>query len=107
MSVCETTVPATIGSWWRVEPSSLRDSTSTREGSPMRPGNTADAITPIIVARITGAHGICVSGNAARNIACQATERDSRESAISASASTIQPGRGGDQRVTDPLQTQA
>ena len=67
MSVCENTVPATIASWRRVEPSSRRESTTTRVGSPIRPGNTAEAITPIIVARITGTHGMRVSGSAARS----------------------------------------
>ena len=92
MSVSETTVPATMGSSRRVEPSSRRLSTSTRVGSPIRPGNTAEAITPIIAARITAGHGICVSGRAARSVSCQDAARNTSDSAISASASTIQPG---------------
>ena len=58
----------------------------------MRPGNTAEAITPIIVARMTGAQRIGASGSAARSIACQEIERNSSENAISTSANTIQPG---------------
>ena len=75
-----------------MRPSSRRVSTSTRVGSPMRPGTTAEAITPIIVARTTGAQAIGVSGSAARSVWCQETERSSSDSAISTSASTIQPG---------------
>ena len=57
-----------------------------------RPGKTAEPITPIIVARTTGGQRIGVSGSAARSTSCQEIERSSSESAISASASTIQPG---------------
>ena len=92
ISVCEKTVPATIGSWRREEPGRRRVSTSILAGSPMRPGNTAEPITPIIVARITGAHATSVSGSAARSTSCQEPARSSSESPISASASTIQPG---------------
>ena len=63
-----------------------------RVGSPMRPGKTAEAITPIIVARTTGGQRIGVSGSAARSVWCQETERSTSEGAISTSASTIQPG---------------
>ncbi len=79
MSVCEKTVPATIGSCRRVGPSSRRVSTTTRVGSPIRPGNTAEAITPIIVARTTGAQRIGVSGSAARSVSCQEIERITSE----------------------------
>ena len=58
----------------------------------MRPGNTAEAITPIIVARTTGAQPIGVSGSAARSVSCQEAERSSSDSAISTSASATQPG---------------
>ena len=85
-------MPATIGSRTLVRPSSLRVSTSTRVGSPTRPGRSAEAITPIIVARTTGAHRIGVSGRAARSVSCQEIERSSSDSAISASASAIHPG---------------
>ncbi len=92
ISVCENTVPATTGSSRLVRPSSRRESTSTREGSPIRPGRTAEAITPIIVARTTGPHGIGVSGSAARSVWCQETARISIASDISTSASAIHPG---------------
>ena len=58
----------------------------------MRPGNTAEAITPIIVARPTGNQLIGVSGSAARSVWYQETERNTSDSAISPSASAIQPG---------------
>ena len=92
ISVCEKTVPATTGSWRREEPGRRRVSTSILAGSPMRPGNTAEPITPIIVARITGGHATSVSGSAARSTSCQEPARSNSESPISASASTIQPG---------------
>jgi hypothetical protein len=75
-----------------VRPYSRRESTSTREGSPIRAGTSADAITPIISARTTGPHGIGVSGSAARNVCCQETDRITIASDISTSASAIQPG---------------
>jgi hypothetical protein len=90
MSVCEKTVPPTIASCCFVLPSSRRLSTTTREGSPMRPGKTAEPITPIIVARITGSHGIGVRGSAARRSACQEIARMSSAAPVSASARTIQ-----------------
>jgi hypothetical protein len=92
ISVWETTVPATTGSMRRVEPLSRRVSTSTRVGSPMRPGKTAEAITPIIVARTTGVSPIGVSGSAARSVSCQAIARRSSDRPINANASTIHPG---------------
>ena len=58
----------------------------------MRPGNTAEAITPIIVARTTGGQRIALSGSAARSTWCQETERNTSEMPISTSASAIQPG---------------
>ena len=85
-------MPATIGSRRRLEPSSLRVSTTTRVGSPMRPGTTAEAITPIIVARVTASQGIGVSGSAARSVSCQEIERSTSEHAISTNASATQPG---------------
>ena len=63
-----------------------------RVGSPTRPWNTAEAITPIIVARITGTHLIGVSGSAARSVWCHEDARRNSESIISATASAIQPG---------------
>ena len=92
ISVCENTVPVTIGSSRRWGPSRRRESTTIRVGSPMRPGNTAEAITPIIVARATTIQPIRASGRAARSASYQETERSSSESPISASASMIQPG---------------
>ena len=58
ISVCENTVPATTASSCRREPSRRRVTTMTREASPSLPGKTAEAITPIIVARVTGASSI-------------------------------------------------
>ncbi len=72
----------------------------------MRPGNTAEAITPIIVARATGAHGIAMSGSAARSTACQEIERITSELAISASASAIQPGEAVISACPDTAQVQ-
>ena len=66
--------------------------TTTRVGSPMRPGNTAEAITPIMVARTTGGQRITLSGRAARRTCCQETERSTSEAPISSSESAIQPG---------------
>ena len=90
--VWEKTVPAMTASRWRVRPSSRRASTSTRVGSPTRPGNTAEPITPIIVARTTEGQAICVSGRAARSVCCQEIERHSRDRAISSSDSATHPG---------------
>ena len=92
MSVCEKTVPATTGSRRRLAPSRRRASTTTRVGSPMRPGNKAEAITPIIVARTTGAHAMCVVGSAARRVWCQENERMNSDSPIRTSAKAIHPG---------------
>ena len=92
ISVCEKTVPATTASMRARGPSMWRVITTTRVGSPMRPGNTAEAITPIIVARTTGGQRITLSGRAARSTCCQETERSPSERAISSSESAIQPG---------------
>ncbi len=69
-----------------------RLSTTTRMGSPSRPGSTAEAMTPIIVARITANQLSAVCGNAARSVSYQDTERSTSESPISATASTIHQG---------------
>ena len=82
-------------------------STTTRVGSPMRPGNTAEAITPIIVARTTAPQPIGASGSAARSVSCQETERSTSESAISSKRQHDPAGRGGDQGVADAVQVQA
>src|SRR4051812_2636770 len=92
MSVCENTVPAITASSCLVGPWSRRATTTTRVGSPTRPGKTAEAMTPIIVARRTVFQGIGVRGSAARRICCQETKRRTIESAINKSASAIQPG---------------
>jgi hypothetical protein len=49
-------------------------------------------MTPIIVARITEAHGIRVSGRAARSVCCQEIDRRNRDDPISTSARATQPG---------------
>ena len=75
MSVCENTVPATTGKVRPAGPSRRRLSTSMRVGSPSRPGNTAEAITPIIVARPPPSTDASVPGRAARSTACQESAR--------------------------------
>ena len=54
--------------------------------------STAEAITPIIVARATGASETGVSGKAALSTARQERARKKSESIIRANAATIHPG---------------
>ena len=61
-------------------------------GSPMRPGNTAEAITPIIVALATANQPTSASGRAARSASCQEIDRSTSDSAIKTNASAIHPG---------------
>ena len=104
MSVWENTVPATIGNRRRRDPSSLRVSTTTRVGSPMRPGNTAEAITPIIVARTTGRPADrCLGQRRAQHLmpgdrAQQERQRHQRERQHDPA------GRRGDQGVADAVE---
>ncbi len=92
MNVWESTVPATTGYVRVARPGRRRERTITRVGSPILPGRTAEAITPIIVARATGASGMGVRGRAARRTARQESARRKSESIIRANAATIQPG---------------
>ncbi len=92
MSVCEKTVPATIGICAASAPSRWRVRTTYARGLADAPGKTAEPITPIIVARITGGQRIGVSGSAARSTSCQEIARIKSESLISANAAATQPG---------------
>ena len=90
-SVCETSVPSTIGKRSRTRPTRL-DRISAREGSPSRAGSVADISTPIIVARAVSRRRTRVRGSAARRIACQASARRSIEAHMSANATSTQTG---------------
>ena len=86
------------------EPSSRRVSTTTRVGSPIRPGNTAEAITPIIVARTTGGQrNRRVRASAARSVCCQETERSTSDSGHQRQRQRDPSRAGGDQGVADAL----
>ena len=106
ISVCEKTVPASTGSSRRAEPSRRRLRTSTRVGSPMRPGKTAEPITPIIVARITGAHGIAMRGSAARSTSCQEIARKQQRERHQRERERDPAGGGGGERVADAVQAE-
>ena len=90
-SVCETSVPSTIGKRSRTRPTRLA-TISAREGSPSRAGSVADISTPIIVARAVSRRRTRVPGRAARRIACQASARTSIEAHMSAKATSTQTG---------------
>ena len=90
-SVCETTVPSTIGNRSRTRPS-RRDTISAREGSPRRAGSVADISTPIITPRAASRRRTRVPGSAERNTACQDSARSSIEAHIRPKASSTQVG---------------
>ena len=90
-SVCETSVPSTIGKRSRTRPT-RRATISARDGSPSRAGSVADISTPIIVARAASRRRTRVPGSAARRIACHASARTSIEAHISANATSTQTG---------------
>ena len=90
-SVCETSVPSTIGKRSRTRPTRLA-TISARDGSPSRAGRVADISTPIIVARAASRRRTRVPGRAARRIACQASARTSIEAHMSAKATSTQTG---------------
>ena len=90
-SVCDTSVPSTIGKRSRTRPTRLA-TISARDGSPSRAGSVADMSTPIIVARAASRRRTRVPGRAARRIACQASARTSMEAHISAKATSTHTG---------------
>ncbi len=90
-SVCETSVPSTIGKRSRTRPTRLA-TISARDGSPSRAGRVADISTPIIVARAASRRRTRVPGRAARRIACQASARTSIDAHMSANATSTHTG---------------
>ena len=73
-SVCDTTVPSTIGRFSRGRPV-LRATTSAREGSPRRAGRVEDISTPMNVPWAASASRTRERGSAALRIACHEKAR--------------------------------
>ena len=90
MSVWENTVPSTSVKYRRAEPS-RRLTISDRDGSPMRPGSSADTMTPMTVARRTAAKPTETCGMAASSVWYQDAARNTSDVPIRASASATQP----------------
>jgi hypothetical protein len=74
ISVCETSVPSTIGRFSRGRPV-RRATTSAREGSPRRAGSVEDMSTPMNVPCMASANRIDPRGSAARRMAFQEKPR--------------------------------
>ena len=73
-SVCETTVPSTIGRFSRGRPV-RRATTSARDGSPRRAGRVEDISTPMNVPWAASDSRTRARGSAARRIACHENAR--------------------------------
>ncbi len=90
-SICEASVPSTIGSVSRVLPR-RRATISAREGSPRRAGSVADMSTPMNVPCKASATVARRAVGAARRIACQARPRASIDTHISPSPAISSEG---------------
>ena len=90
-SVCETSVPSTIGRFSRGRPV-RRATTSARDGSPRRAGSVEDISTPMNVPCIASASRTRARGSAAWRIACQENARITIAAHMIASPSSTNDG---------------